>query len=238
MEVFKHLTIGVKFKTPKDRELLKTFQGKSSAVQEIVKFDPDLNVFANQASADKTTGNESEHDLVPGSDIDSTSEDQYSITGESNAQHFERDDELNAFRNRLRIKVKGEDIPWPNPTFQEMAIAKDMKTIILQNVELSKWKEPTPIQMQAIPALLNQRDVLACAPTGSGKTAAYLIPVLSKLRHHRKSHGIRALLLSPTKELADQIFRECSRLCEGKKLKICNLKKNIMNRALEQQEVL
>lgn len=142
-----------------------------------------------------------------------------------------KEDEVNAFRNRLHIKAKGENIPNPSPTFHQMSIDKEIKSVILKNIEESKWKDPTPIQMQSIPIMLNKRDILAAAPTGSGKTASYVIPVLSRLAKPLVNNGVRALLLAPTKELADQIFHEIQRLGHGKKFKICNLKKNIMHQA-------
>lgn len=67
---------------------------------------------------------------------------------------------------RLQIKVKGSQIPKPIPTFSEMPISASIKQILLKNIEESDWKEPTPIQMQAIPILLANRDLLASAPTG------------------------------------------------------------------------
>lgn len=142
-------------------------------------------------------------------------------------------EEINAFRNRLQIKVKGEDILPPEPSFQTMELAKDMRAILLRNIELSHWKEPTPIQMQAIPLQLRNRDVLAAAPTGSGKTAAYTIPLLSKLSSVTTGAGtgIKALILAPTKELADQIDREVCRLKEGKGIRVCNLKKTTTQQA-------
>ena len=85
---------------------------------------------------------------------------------------MEKDEEVNAFRNRMQIKVKGDNIPKPAATFYTMDIEKDLKCIIIKNIEMSDWKEPTPIQMQGIPSMLAGRDVLAAAPTGSGKTAA------------------------------------------------------------------
>lgn len=66
----------------------------------------------------------------------------------------------------MQIKVHGSQIPAPNTSFSEMAIHSDMKPTILRNIEASDWKEPTPIQMQAIPILLENRDLLASAPTG------------------------------------------------------------------------
>lgn len=59
--------------------------------------------------------------------------------------------------------------------------------------------------MQAIPLLLEGRDTLACAPTGTGKTMAFAIPILIKLETPSKD-GCRSLVLSPTKELAQQVF--------------------------------
>lgn len=162
-------------------------------------------------------------------------------SGQTKEVAFHNQEEVNAFRNRLQIKVKGENVVHPCATFSSMPIHKEVKAIIIKNIELTDWKEPTPIQMQAIPALLAGRDVLAAAPTGSGKTASFVIPVLSKLSsllHQKKSEndGIKALLLAPTKELAEQIHREANRLVFGKKIKICLLKRNTAATAIQKQE--
>jgi len=149
------------------------------------------------------------------------------------------DDETNEFRNKLQIRVKGNDIPKPCATFSSMGISKVVRNVILQNIEKSSWKEPTPIQMQAIPALLQGRDLLATAPTGSGKTGAFVIPILSKLGDLSSSTtrqpGLKVLVIAPTKELADQIHREMERLAAGKRLQICLLKKNLMATAIASQ---
>ena len=49
---------------------------------------------------------------------------------------------------------------------------------IVNNIEQGRWKEPTPIQMQAVPSIMNRRDVMGCAPTGSGKSGAFVLPAL------------------------------------------------------------
>ena len=70
------------------------------------------------------------------------------------------------------------------------------------------YTEPTPIQLQAIPPLLEGKDVLGCAQTGTGKTAAFSLPVLQHLAQNSKGRGrshIKALVLTPTRELAAQI---------------------------------
>jgi hypothetical protein len=74
---------------------------------------------------------------------------------------------------------------------------------------------------------------------GSGKTGAYLLPILSKVSEVSKAsrRGIQALLLAPTRELAEQIHREAVRLSTGKRLKICVLKKNVASNALQNQVI-
>jgi ATP-dependent RNA helicase DDX54/DBP10 len=61
---------------------------------------------------------------------------------------------------------------------------------------------PTPIQRKVIPLIIEGRDVVACSKTGSGKTAAFLIPLINNLKEHSKVVGIRALIVSPSRELA------------------------------------
>lgn len=88
-------------------------------------------------------------------------------------------------------------------TFDQMGLIEP----ILKALREEGYTTPTPIQLQAIPHLLEQRDLLGCAQTGTGKTAAFAIPILQKLhadRHNRK-RGIKALILTPTRELAIQI---------------------------------
>lgn len=69
--------------------------------------------------------------------------------------------------------------------------------------------EPTPIQKQAIPVILEGNDVIACAETGTGKTAAFLLPVLDQQVKFMNKRGLRVLVLSPTRELTTQIEAAC-----------------------------
>lgn len=80
---------------------------------------------------------------------------------------------------------------------------------ILQALSEEGYEKPTPIQEQAIPVILSKKDLLGCAQTGTGKTAAFAIPILQTL-HNEDPHGIglkkiRTLILTPTRELAIQI---------------------------------
>lgn len=68
------------------------------------------------------------------------------------------------------------------------------------------YAQPTPIQQQAIPFILQGRDIFGCAQTGTGKTAAFALPILQQLHNNNSArHTIRALILAPTRELASQI---------------------------------
>jgi ATP-dependent RNA helicase RhlE len=74
----------------------------------------------------------------------------------------------------------------------------------MDGVKAMGWEHPTPIQLRAIPLLLAGRDVIGSAQTGTGKTAAFGLPILSKLDRHQPQ-GPRALVLEPTRELASQV---------------------------------
>lgn len=154
-------------------------------------------------------------------------------TGEKKARSV-RLEEIACFRRRMGIKVRGEDVPDPMESFGGMPAAgpgddaRQTRRVILRNVEESAWKEPTPVQMQAVPVLVTGRDLLAAAPTGSGKTAAFVMPMILRLGVQRAcadASGVRGLLLAPTRELAAQIHRDVVRLSRGRKLRVCLLTK-------------
>jgi ATP-dependent RNA helicase DeaD len=79
------------------------------------------------------------------------------------------------------------------------------------------WEEPTPIQALALPELLNGEDVVGLAQTGSGKTAAFSIPLIEGL--NRKARGIQAIILVPTRELATQVATELGTLSRHEKIR-------------------
>jgi ATP-dependent RNA helicase RhlE len=91
--------------------------------------------------------------------------------------------------------------------FTSLHLHKDL----LKGVHELGFTRPTPIQTEAIPAAMEGRDLLACAQTGSGKTAAFLLPVLHRLLD-KPRRGTRALVLTPTRELAAQIHEDVNAL--------------------------
>ena len=93
--------------------------------------------------------------------------------------------------------------------FADLGLSKDA----LAAVEKLGYENPTPVQEQAIPLVLEGRDLIAAASTGTGKTAAFLLPILSTLpRVKGRNRAPRVLVVSPTRELAQQIARTCMQI--------------------------
>ena len=89
---------------------------------------------------------------------------------------------------------------------------------LVQAVREIGYTEPTPIQQEAIPPAMSGRDLIATAQTGTGKTAAFLLPILHQLMK-LPGGAMRALVVTPTRELATQIVDVCSGLCRHTKLR-------------------
>ncbi|XP_017058487.1 ATP-dependent RNA helicase bel isoform X1 [Drosophila ficusphila] len=120
----------------------------------------------------------------------------------------------------IPVEATGQNVP-PNITsFDDVQLTE----IIRNNVALARYDKPTPVQKHAIPIIINGRDLMACAQTGSGKTAAFLVPILNQMYEHgyvappqsnrqysrRKQYPL-GLVLAPTRELATQIFEEAKK---------------------------
>src|SRR6516225_1119286 len=96
-------------------------------------------------------------------------------------------------------------------SFSKLGLSHPM----LEGVKAMGYLEPTPIQLRTIPLILSGRDVIGSAQTGTGKTAAFALPILSQLGHHQSQP--RVLVLEPTRELAAQVetaFRDFARFTE------------------------
>ncbi|KAL2103522.1 hypothetical protein ACEWY4_000390 [Coilia grayii] len=133
-------------------------------------------------------------------------------------------EKLNQIRGQNRIHVHGTDIPDPVCTFDELQNEYQLDSKVLQNILAAGYETPTPIQMQGIPVMMHKREILACAPTGSGKTVAFCLPVITNLRKP-VNKGFRALVISPTRELANQTYKELLRLVDGTGLRVHIIKK-------------
>lgn len=80
---------------------------------------------------------------------------------------------------------------------------------IVEGLDAIGFEKPTPVQQQAIPIIMQKRDLIACAQTGTGKTAAFLLPIMDAIiREPNHGTGIKALIIAPTRELAIQIDQQ------------------------------
>ncbi|KAL7853631.1 hypothetical protein AOLI_G00204750 [Acnodon oligacanthus] len=133
---------------------------------------------------------------------------------------------VSQIRHGNRINVHGTDIPDPLSTFEELQKEYGLDPRIIQNIKAAGFQTPTPIQMQAIPLMMHRREILACAPTGSGKTMAFCLPLLAHLRQPLNK-GFRALIVAPTRELASQTHRELLKLSEGMGFRVHMINKGV-----------
>ena len=113
-------------------------------------------------------------------------------------------------QQKLGIRVAGAVPPKPVSSFAHFGFDE----VLMKAIRKSEFSQPTPIQAQAIPSVLSGRDVIGIAKTGSGKTAAFLWPMLVHIVDQRqllKGEGPIGLILVPTRELAMQIYTEAKR---------------------------
>ncbi|CAJ0571419.1 unnamed protein product, partial [Mesorhabditis spiculigera] len=118
----------------------------------------------------------------------------------------------------IPVEATGENVPQPISYFAELKLHEWIE----ENIKKSGYDRPTPVQKYSIPALMDNRDLMSCAQTGSGKTAAFLVPLINAIlqggpeaihredigRSGRKKQFPSALILSPTRELSLQIYNE------------------------------
>uniref|UniRef100_A0A7N6BIQ0 Probable ATP-dependent RNA helicase DDX46 n=1 Tax=Anabas testudineus TaxID=64144 RepID=A0A7N6BIQ0_ANATE len=129
-------------------------------------------------------------------------------------------EEVNAYRLELEgITVKGKGCPKPIKTWVQCGVS--MK--ILNALKKHGYEKPTPIQAQAIPAIMSGRDLIGIAKTGSGKTIAFLLPMFRHIMDQRpleESEGPISVIMTPTRELALQITKECKKFSKPLGLRV------------------
>ena len=115
------------------------------------------------------------------------------------------------------IETSTSSTPAPTPTngFDGLGLSPE----ILKSVAESGYTTPTPIQAQGIPVVLQRRDLIGIAQTGTGKTASFTLPMIEMLSRGRsKARMPRALVLEPTRELADQVSESFDKYSKYSKL--------------------
>ncbi|XP_068184720.1 putative ATP-dependent RNA helicase an3 isoform X3 [Antennarius striatus] len=152
------------------------------------------------------------------------------FSGSNTGINFEKYDDI-------PVEATGSNCPPHIESFHDV----DMGEIIMGNIALSRYTRPTPVQKHAIPIIKSKRDLMACAQTGSGKTAAFLLPVLSQIftdgpgdalqaaknsgqengRYGRRKQYPISLVLAPTRELALQIYDEARKFAYRSRVRPC-----------------
>jgi len=129
----------------------------------------------------------------------------------------------------IPVEATGNDVPSSIEDFRQIK----MTEIIGTNIELANYAKPTPVQKNALPIIMNKRDLMACAQTGSGKTAAFLVPILNHIYENGPEQGMSgsaygrrkqcplALVLAPTRELATQIYDEARKFSYRSRVRPC-----------------
>ncbi|XP_078795849.1 DEAD-box helicase 3 X-linked a isoform X16 [Oryzias latipes] len=152
------------------------------------------------------------------------------FSGGNTGINFEKYDDI-------PVEATGSNCPPHIESFHDV----DMGEIVMGNIALTRYDRPTPVQKYAIPIIKTKRDLMACAQTGSGKTAAFLLPVLSQIysdgpgdalqaaknngqdngRYGRRKQYPLSLVLAPTRELALQIYDEARKFAYRSRVRPC-----------------
>uniref|UniRef100_A0A673BS76 RNA helicase n=1 Tax=Sphaeramia orbicularis TaxID=375764 RepID=A0A673BS76_9TELE len=148
------------------------------------------------------------------------------FSGSNTGINFEKYDDI-------PVEATGQNCPEHIHSFQDV----DLGEIIMGNICLSRYTRPTPVQKHAIPIVKSKRDLMACAQTGSGKTAAFLLPILSQIYSQGPGEALNAtkdnvklgcrkqfpisLVLAPTRELALQIYDEARKFSYRSRVRPC-----------------
>lgn len=119
-----------------------------------------------------------------------------------------------AASNRKSSNLKGKTVK-KGGGFQAMGL----NAPLLKAITRKGFSIPTPIQRKAIPLILDNQDVVGMARTGSGKTAAFVIPMIEKLKAHSAKFGARGIIMSPSRELALQTLKVVKELGRGTDLR-------------------
>ncbi|KAF9961382.1 ATP-dependent RNA helicase ddx42 [Mortierella alpina] len=129
------------------------------------------------------------------------------------------EDQVRQIRADLDMRVTGADVAKPCISFAHFGFEE----ALMETIRRAGYSEPSGIQRQAIPVALSGRDIIGIAATGSGKTAAFLLPMIVHIMDQpelEKGDGPIGVILAPTRELADQIYNEAKRFAKAYGLRV------------------
>ncbi|KAJ1732650.1 RNA-dependent ATPase rok1 [Coemansia biformis] len=221
MDFFKILGAGAKFDKNKFNEDISLFKPERRAnhqsVDVVDAVPKELDFFG-----DHSRQKQNKAEVVPASQLSGSAS--RFVVEEADHAPFKDETEVAAYLKRHRIKVSGTDVPHPIKSFEMLCKEHAFQPFVLRNLKKFGFKQPTPIQMQAVPIAIHRRDLIANAPTGSGKTLAFLLSILHQV-HSEEKKGYRAVVVSPTRELATQIYDHLRNLTTGRRVKACLMTK-------------
>ncbi|XP_065887301.1 putative ATP-dependent RNA helicase Pl10 [Dysidea avara] len=128
----------------------------------------------------------------------------------------------------IPVEATGSSCPTSIEKFSDI----DLREVLQDNIKFTNYIKPTPVQKYAVPIILATRDLMACAQTGSGKTAAFLVPIVNamlnggcprvepRLQRRNKQFPL-ALILAPTRELSSQIYDESNKFTYRSRIRPC-----------------
>ena len=194
-DLFKKLCVGARFSQSDrilEKKILKSkIECTNSTITE-VNLPDELNFFAKSKDTSNTSLNKNTRNIpkikIPTKPL------------------FKNDTAKHVFCKKKSIKVYGSEIPTPVRKFVDLARPEyGVQLELIGKIMESAFTRPTPVQMQATPVLLAGRDAFIIAPTGSGKTLVFVLALITKLLSKGSNHlGIQAIVISPTRELAQQ----------------------------------
>ncbi|KUL82728.1 hypothetical protein ZTR_11092 [Talaromyces verruculosus] len=183
------------------------------------EFDISNSLFKANANSDSEDGWDSKPNkkqkkkqtVIPSSSLNLLDEDNDDVDGEDDEAFIAA---TQAAANRKASNLKGRTVK-KGGGFQAMGLNAQL----LKAIARKGFSVPTPIQRKTIPVIMDDQDVVGMARTGSGKTAAFVIPMIEKLKSHSGKVGVRGLVMSPSRELALQTLKVVKELGRGTDLK-------------------
>ncbi|KAJ6783431.1 hypothetical protein PWT90_01678 [Aphanocladium album] len=176
--------------------------------------EPEMDIFGSIYPGDDTNGKQN-----GAADADADFDFDGLMSGQNQGDDDDDGDEAfialkQAASFRKSSNLKGRTVK-KGGGFQAMGLNANL----LKAITRKGFSVPTPIQRKTIPLVLDRKDVVGMARTGSGKTAAFVIPMIERLRMHSAKFGSRALIMSPSRELAIQTLKVVKELSKGTDLK-------------------
>ena len=129
-------------------------------------------------------------------------------------------DEVKVLRESLGdVQVRGKNCPKPIKSWAQAGMSSKIMSVLKR----CEYEKPTPIQAQALPVVMSGRDMIGIAKTGSGKTLAFVLPMLRHVLDQPEldeEDGPIAIIMTPTRELALQIYKETKKFCKALNLTV------------------